>query len=48
MSELSPELQSREFDKDKFDALLRKIATAKPLQARDVVTPPRRPKQGQD
>jgi len=42
----SPKPEEIIVDKDKFDALLRKMAATGPLSAKDVITQPRRPKQG--
>ena len=43
MNGISPEAQKTVVDKDKFDAILRKIITTKPLPLKDAVgTSPRR------
>ena len=43
MSDLSPEVLNMAADKDKFDAVLRKIIALKPLPLKDAVgTSPRR------
>jgi hypothetical protein len=43
MDKVSPESQEIKVDKDKFDAVLRKIINSKPLPLKDVIgTSPRR------